>query len=105
MNFVTGNCNVSQLNVLPHGRKLISLFGTCCDWILLTLRLLTPCLVVLRAYQPRDVDLNLICSPGAPDAGICRSQTAFLMAYCRGGKRYDAEVVLSHVYSKSNLTS
>jgi hypothetical protein len=69
-----------------------------------TLRLLTPPLEVLRAYQPKSCDSqpNIDFSRGFPDPWhLSFTDISVPSQHVQEGKRYDAEVVLSHVYSKN----
>jgi hypothetical protein len=104
MNFETGSCEVHKMDfqILPHGKKSISLIGTCCDWILTQpLSFYAP--VVLRAYQPESCGAqpNIDFSRGFPDPWyLSFTDISVPSQHVQGGKRYAAEVVLSHVYSK-----
>jgi hypothetical protein len=80
MNFVTGNCKFNQVDfqILPH---------------------------VLRAYQPERCGAlpNIDFSMGFPHPWhLSFTDISVPSQHAQEGKRYDAEVVLSHVYSKNN---
>jgi hypothetical protein len=107
MNFVTGNCHVEQVDfeILPHGKckqRGSHVYITFCLLVLYVSHSMI-FFLVLRAYQPHGCGSlpNIDFSRGFPDPWhLAFTDISVPSQHVQGGKRYDAEVVLSHVYSK-----